>query len=193
LSQAHSFPRRLASADISTIKRAVREAARYYAKICKLGHDLGYLDVGGGLGVDYGRFTQRLRQLGQLFAPGIANDGRLEHHGRLRFRRCRASVDRERKAGAPLSRINSVLVVEAFSSIEKTAPKVKVTPGEKDHKLVNDILRRETAPQTRNRIESLHDIQQIKEESQETFNLGLLRSRIEAKIDTVYWQLAQQI
>src|SRR4051812_32522524 len=39
--------------DIATIKRAVREAARYYAKIAKLGHDLGYLDVGGGLGVDY--------------------------------------------------------------------------------------------------------------------------------------------
>ena len=39
--------------DISTIKRAVREAARYYAKIAKLGHELGYLDVGGGLGVDY--------------------------------------------------------------------------------------------------------------------------------------------
>src|SRR2546423_1165332 len=39
--------------DISTITRAVRAAARYYAKICKLGHELGYLDVGGGLGVDY--------------------------------------------------------------------------------------------------------------------------------------------
>ena len=39
--------------DISTIKRAVREGARYYAKVAKLGHELGYLDVGGGLGVDY--------------------------------------------------------------------------------------------------------------------------------------------
>ncbi len=39
--------------DISTIKRAVREAARYYAKLSKMGHALGYLDVGGGLGVDY--------------------------------------------------------------------------------------------------------------------------------------------
>src|ERR1041385_7783270 len=39
--------------DISTIKRAVREAARHYAKLAKLGHELGYLDVGGGLGVDY--------------------------------------------------------------------------------------------------------------------------------------------
>jgi arginine decarboxylase len=39
--------------DIGTIKRAVREAARFYAKLCKLGHELGYIDCGGGLGVDY--------------------------------------------------------------------------------------------------------------------------------------------
>src|SRR5438045_4610123 len=32
--------------DISTIKRAVREAARDYAKLATLGQDSGYLDVG---------------------------------------------------------------------------------------------------------------------------------------------------
>ncbi|HUF18941.1 MAG TPA: biosynthetic arginine decarboxylase, partial [Thermoanaerobaculia bacterium] len=39
--------------DILTIKRAVREAARYYAKLHKMGHRLEYLDVGGGLAIDY--------------------------------------------------------------------------------------------------------------------------------------------
>src|SRR5437879_1911352 len=39
--------------DISTIKRAVREAARYYSKLSTLGHALGSLDVGGRLGVVY--------------------------------------------------------------------------------------------------------------------------------------------
>ena len=39
--------------DIGTINRATREAARFYAKLKKMGHSLGYLDVGGGLGVDY--------------------------------------------------------------------------------------------------------------------------------------------
>src|SRR5439155_25899177 len=39
--------------DISTIKRAVREGARYYAKLAQVGHELGYLDVGGGLGAAY--------------------------------------------------------------------------------------------------------------------------------------------
>ncbi|MGB9602129.1 MAG: biosynthetic arginine decarboxylase, partial [Limisphaerales bacterium] len=39
--------------DILTIKRAVQEATRFYAKLYKMGFKLQYLDVGGGLGVDY--------------------------------------------------------------------------------------------------------------------------------------------
>ena len=39
--------------DILIIKRAVREAARYYAKLRKMGHPIEYLDVGGGLAIDY--------------------------------------------------------------------------------------------------------------------------------------------
>ena len=86
-----------------------------------------------------------------------------------------------------------MLVVEAFSSIEKTVPKIKVEATEKDHKLVREILDVKQRLKRSNRQESLHDIQQIKEESQETFNLGLLDLESKAKIDTVYWQMAQQI
>ena len=39
--------------EIRRIKQAVREAARIYAKVTRLGVGLEYLDVGGGLGVDY--------------------------------------------------------------------------------------------------------------------------------------------
>ena len=178
--------------DISTIKRAVREAARYYAKMCKLGHELGYLDVGGGLGVDYDGSRSDFDSSANYSLQEYANDvvwniadvcdsEGVQHP---------AIVN---EGGRAIVAHHSVLVVEAFSSIEKTAPKVKVTPGEKDHKLVNDILDVKQRLKRGNRLESLHDIQQIKEESQETFNLGLLDLESKAKIDTVYWQLAQQI
>ena len=58
---------------------------------------------------------------------------------------------------------------------------------------MRDILDVKQRLKRGNRIESLHDIQQIKEESQQTFDLGLLDLESKAKIDTVYWQLAQQI
>src|SRR2546423_928115 len=177
--------------DISTIKRAVREAARYYAKLSKLGHELGYLDVGGGLGVDYdgsrSDFDSSTNYSLQEYANDVVwnimdvCDSESVAHPAIVSESGRATVAH-----------HSVLVVEAFGSIEKTPPKLKVEAGEKDHKLVADILDVEQRLKRGNRLESLHDIRQIKEESQHTFDLGLLDLESKAKIDTVYWQVAHQ-
>src|SRR5881394_1333678 len=178
--------------DISTIKRAVREAARYYAKLCKLGHELGYLDVGGGLGVDYDGSRSDFDSSANYSLQEYANDV---------VRNIMDVCDSEGVAhpsivsegGRAIVAHHSVLVMEAFSAIEKTAPKLKVEATEKDHKLVRDILDVKQRLKRGNRIESLHDSQQIKEESQQMFDLGLLDLESKAKIETVYWQLAQQI
>src|SRR6202022_2317105 len=178
--------------DISTIKRAVREAARYYAKLHKLGHELGYLDVGGGLGVDYDGSRSDFDSSANYSLQEYANDV---------VWNIMDVCDSEgvphpaivNEGGRAVVAHHSVLVMEAFSSIEKTVPKVRVEAGEKDHKLVGDILDVKQRLKRGNRIESLHDIQQIKEEAQETFNFGQLELESKAKIDTLYWQLAQQI
>ena len=39
---------------IFSIKRALTEGARYYTELCKMGLNIKYVDVGGGLGVNYG-------------------------------------------------------------------------------------------------------------------------------------------
>src|SRR6266481_4623913 len=178
--------------DISTIKRAVREGARYYAKLCKLGHQLGYLDVGGGLGVDYDGSRSDFDSSTNYSLQEYANDV---------VWNIMDVCDSEgvphpaivSEGGRAIVAHHSVLVMEAFSSIERTAPKLKVEATEKDHKLVGDILDVKQRLKRGNRIESLHDSQQIKEESQQTFDLGLLDLESKAKIDTIYWQLAQQI
>jgi len=178
--------------DISTIKRAVREGARYYAKLCKLGHELGYLDVGGGLGVDYDGSRSDFDSSTNYSLQEYANDV---------VWNIMDVCDSEgvshpiivSESGRAIVAHHSVLVLEAFSSIEKTAPKLKVEVAEKDHKLVGDILDVKQRLKRGNRLESLHDIQQIKEEAQQTFDLGLLDLESKAKIDTVYWQVSHQI
>src|SRR5216117_2708354 len=102
--------------DISIIKRAVREAARYYAKIAKLGHELGYLDVGGGLGVDYdgsrSDFDSSTNYSLQEYANDVVwnimdvCDSEGVAHPAIVSESGRATVAH-----------HSVLVVEAFSSI----------------------------------------------------------------------------
>ncbi len=178
--------------DISTIKRAVREAARYYAKLYKLGHELGYLDVGGGLGVDYDGSRSDFDSSANYSLQEYANDvvwnimDVCDSEGVAHP----AIVS---EGGRAIVAHHSVLVMEAFSSIERTAPKLRVEAKEKDHKLVGDALDVKQRLKRGNRTESLHDIQQIKEEAQQMFDLGLLDLESKAKIETVYWQLAQQI
>src|SRR5437660_32627 len=171
---------------------AVREAARYYAKFAKLGHELGYLDVGGGLGVDYDGSRSDFDSSTNYSLQEYANDV---------VWNIMDVCDSEgvphpaivSEGGRAIVAHHSVLVMEAFGSIERTAPKLKVEAAEKDNKLVRDILDVKQRLKRGNRIESLHDIQQIKEESQQMFDLGLLDLESKAKIETVYWQLAQQI
>src|SRR6266581_4963195 len=125
--------------DISTIKRAVREAARYYAKLAKLGHELGYLDVGGGLGVDYdgsrSDFDSSTNYSLQEYANDVVwnimdvCDSESVAHPTIVSESGRATVAH-----------HSVLVVEAFGSIEKNADSLQIAAGENDPKPLRDIL-----------------------------------------------------
>ncbi|MEP7078108.1 MAG: biosynthetic arginine decarboxylase [Chthoniobacterales bacterium] len=178
--------------DISTIKRAVREAARYYAKLAKRGHELGYLDVGGGLGVDYDGSRTDFDSSTNYSLQEYANDvvwniiDVCDSEGVAHP----AIVS---EGGRAIVAHHSVLVVEAFGSIEKVSRDEKVAPAESDHKLAKDIFEVQRNLKRSNRRESLHDAQQIKEESQQLFSVGLLELESKAKIESVYWQLAQQI
>jgi arginine decarboxylase len=88
---------------------------------------------------------------------------------------------------------HSVLVVESFGAIEKDLPAKAIEATPNDPKPLRDIIEVKRQLKRGNRIESLHDAQQIKEETQQLFNLGLLDLEAKAKIETLYWQLARQI
>ncbi len=178
--------------DIGTIKRAVREAARFYAKTLKMGHELGYLDVGGGLGVDYD---------GSRTAFDSSTNYTLHEYARDIVYNIMDVCDAEKVAhpiivsesGRAIVAHHSVLIVEAFGSIEKDKVPIQIEVKEIDPKQVTDILEIQRNLSQQNRMESLHDAQQIKEQAQSMFDLGLLELESKAKIETVYWQIAKRI
>jgi arginine decarboxylase len=179
--------------DIGTIKRAVREAARFYAKLSKMGHDLGYLDVGGGLGVDYD---------GSRTTFDSSMNYSLDEYVRDIVYTVKEVCDSESvvhptlvsESGRAIVAQHSVLIVETFGAIEKASRQETPTAiSDGEIPLLADILeiRNNLTPQ--NRLENLHDAQEIRERAQSMFDLGLLDLRAKAGIETVYWQIAANI
>src|SRR5881397_340511 len=177
--------------DILTIKRAVREAAMYYAKLYKLGHPLEYLDVGGGLAIDYdgsrSTFHSSMNYTMEEYANDIVynimdicDDERVPHPNIVS------------ESGRAIVAHHSVLVVRAFGAIEKTPAEPRVVRAS-DHKLTREILDIDRDLNDENVNEAWHDLQQIKEQSQQMFELGLLPLDVKARIETLYWEIAEKL
>src|SRR5437867_4279566 len=124
--------------DILTIKRAVREAAMYYTKLHKLGHPLEYLDVGGGLAIDYdgsrSTFHSSMNYTIEEYASDIVynimdvcDDERVPHPHIVS------------ESGRAIVAHHSVLIVQAFGAIEKTPAGTFNHPAT-DHKLIREII-----------------------------------------------------
>ena len=177
--------------DIGTIKRAAREAARFYAKLKLMGHELGYLDVGGGLGVDYD---------GSRTTFDSSMNYTLDEYARDIVYTVKEVCDSESvehpvlvsESGRAIVAQHSVLIVETFGAIEKahhTALPAKPTPNGEPNPLA-DILEIRANLSENRRLENFHDAQEIRERAQSMFDLGLLDLRTKAGIETTYWQIA---
>lgn len=178
--------------DIRTIKRATREAARFYTKLSKMGHALGYLDVGGGLGIDYD---------GSRTTFDSSTNYTLNEYARDIVWSIQEVCDAEEVAhpiivsesGRAIVAHHSALIVETFGSIEKDRGGDPVVADESDPKPVQDIIEIRDNLGKKNRLENLHDAQELRDQAQAMFDLGLLDLRAKAKVDRVYWAIAGEI
>ncbi len=178
--------------DVAIIKSAVREATRYYAKLRLMGCAIEYLDVGGGLGVDYdGSRTSY---------DSSTNYSMSEYTADIVFNIMDICDDEKvphphivSESGRAIAAHHSVLIVDLFSSIQKdeNAATLKAEPG--DIKLVKQLLEIREGLNKKGRREFLHDAQALKEKAQSMFELGLLDLRMKAKVDRLFWQIATQV
>src|SRR5438477_3343328 len=125
--------------DILTVKKAVQEASRFYAKLFKMGFQIEYLDVGGGLGVDYdgsrSAFDSSTNYSLQEYANDIVyyvadvcNAEKVPHPNLIS------------ESGRAVVAHHSVLIVEVFGAIEKIRPGDYFQYGENEHALVKELL-----------------------------------------------------
>src|SRR5690349_3969924 len=149
--------------DILIVKRAVQEAARFYAKLTKMGFPIEFIDVGGGLGVDYdgsrSAYDSSTNYTLQEYANDIVyyiadvcNAEKVPHPTIIS------------ESGRAIVAHHSVLVVEVFGSIEKVRPESLTNCGESEHALVRELcdIRKNLAKA--NKLEAYHDALERRED-----------------------------
>jgi arginine decarboxylase len=178
--------------DILTVKKAVQEISRFYAKLYKSGFALEYIDVGGGLGVDYdgsrSAFDSSTNYTLQeytndivYYVADVCNAEGVPHPGLIS------------ESGRALVAHHSVLIVEVFGAIKKLRADTAFTYGENEHPLVRELLdiRRNLA--RLNKLEAYHDALERKDDAQNMFTLGLLDLPDKAKIESLHWEIGEQV
>ena len=178
--------------DILTVKKAVQEAARFYAKLRKMGFEIQYMDVGGGLGVDYDGSRSAFDSSTNYSLQEYTNDI-VYYIGDV----CNAEKvphpDIISESGRALVAHHSVLVVEVFGSIEKIRPNSEMQCGEIEHALVRELCDIRKNLQKLNKLEAWHDAFERKDDAHNMFTLGLMELPDKAKIETLYWEISREV
>ncbi|HEY4299940.1 MAG TPA: biosynthetic arginine decarboxylase [Candidatus Didemnitutus sp.] len=178
--------------NIITIKAAVTEASRFYCQLAKMGFPMGYLDVGGGLGVDYDgsrtNFESSMNYSLEEYARDIVFNVR---------EICSASgvpvPDLVTESGRAVAAPHSMLVVEVFERINKRESLGKQHLPRTRHKVVDDLAVLLKNKARLGRLERFHDALQKKEEAFSLFNLGYLDLENRAAAEQIFWQICEQI
>ncbi len=178
--------------NIITIKAAVVEAARFYCQLDRMGFPMGYLDVGGGLGIDYDgsrtNFESSMNYtLGEYARDVVSNIREI----------CEASgvkvPDIVTESGRAVAAPHSLLVVEVFERINKRESLGKQHQPKSRHKIVDDLADLLRNKARLGRLERYHDALQKKEEAFSLFNLGYLDLENRAAAEQIFWQICEQI
>lgn len=178
--------------DILTVKKAVQEATRFYAKLYKMGFKLEYLDVGGGLGVDYdgsrsaydSSTNYSLQEYTNdiiYYIADVCNAEKVPHPEVIS------------ESGRAIVAHHSVLIVEVFGAIEKMRDINAFQYTENEPPLVKELLDIRKNLAKLNKLEAFHDALERKEDAHTMFTLGMMDLVEKAKIETLYWEISHQV
>jgi len=177
---------------IRRIKIALREASQFYVQLYKKGFNIEFVDIGGGLGVDYdGTRSANSESSVNYSIQEYVNDS------------VSTLVDVSDKNGIPhpniitesgrsLTAHHSVLIFEVLETTTPSMWEDKEEISSEDHELVQELYGLwDSLNQTR-LLETWHDAQQIREEALDRFSLGLLELKTRAQVERLFWSIARE-
>ena len=171
--------------EIKKFKNAVKEAARVYAKIHKNGFHLKYLNIGGGIGVDYDGSQSSYYLSANYNIQEFANDVVYIVQDVCKAEKCPCPTIVS-ESGRVIAAYHSILITD-IREVEKVGGNIKDWPLKThDHKLLHDLMASLNYMTTKNFVEFYHDALQYKEELFTLFNLGYLEIQERAKTEVIF-------
>lgn len=178
---------------IRHIKTAIREATQFYVQLSHMGFDIEFMDIGGGLGVDYDGTRNSASGSSMNYSiQEYANDAisaivdACEKNGLKQ-----PNVINE--SGRSLTAHHSVLVFEVLETTQLPIWKDTKEVADTDHELAKELYTIWDKLDSQSLLESWHDALQIREEALDLFSLGLLDLRTRAQIEELFWSVAREV
>ncbi len=178
--------------NIRLIKGAVTEAARVYVELKRAGAGLRYLDVGGGLGVDYDGSQSDFESSVNYTLQEYAND--VVHH--IQNVCDEAEVAHPTivtESGRAIVAYHSVLVFNVLGVAGLGEPDIPKELPEEYEQPVLDLLDTYRELSTKNLLESFHDAQQSLDAALNLFSLGYLPLEQRCVAENLYWAICRRI
>ena len=179
--------------NIRIVKAAVNEAARIYVELVKAGAGLEYLDIGGGLGVDYDgsqtNFESSVNYTLEEYAADVVyhvqtvcDDAGVKH----------PTIVSE--SGRAIAAYHSVLVFNVLGVTGFREQEIKdVGPHEEQEQPLIDLRETYQNLSIRNALESYHDAQQALDMALNLFNGGYLPLDQRCEAETLYWAICAKL
>lgn len=178
---------------IRRIKTALREAAQFYVQLHSMGFKVEFVDIGGGLGVDYDGTRSSYSESSVNYSiqeyvndsiatmVDAANKNEIPHPNIIT------------ESGRSLTAHHSVLVFEVLETATLPEWNENEEIAEDDHELLREIYEIWDGLNQARMLEAWHDAQQIREEALDLFSLGMLNLKTRAQVERLYFSIAREI
>ena len=177
---------------ISTIKDAIREASQIYVELAKLGANMKYLDVGGGLGIDYDGSKTNFYASKNYNMQNYANDIVAEVKEACSEGQIPVPV-LVSESGRAIASHQSVLIFNVLGTSDVPTATIPEPAKPEEHLIVRNLWETYQSINLENYQETYHDAIQFKDEAISLFNLGYFSLIQRARAERLYWACCQKI
>ncbi len=178
---------------IRAVKDAMSEATRIYCDLYKLGAPLQYLDVGGGLAVDYDGSKTNFHASRNYSLEEYAAD--------IVYAIQSGLVDTDvphptiiSESGRALVAYHSVLVFNVLGVSDNSDESlIEAKPGEEEHQIIEDLREVAQTVTKKNYQEAYHDAIQLKEDALSLYRHSIIDLADRAKVEELFWMTCRKI